>query len=161
MIDDIFDTTARALAILEDMRGKRLLTPLAVSKLRAAMLANEDAYPYYSADRRPYVWSDGERFTAQAYNARAQREALEAEAKKNGDAGASIPLVLWRMPTVGFYYTDGDGRAWATWSGASETCALCGATISHGYATPDMANDPARYVCVSHVATYGDSAGRP
>lgn len=162
------DVTRRALAILEDMRTTRELTPRAVSKLRAAMLAGEDAYPYYSADRRPYVWSNGERFTAQAFNARIQREALEglrgASSKGSKPAPDPLPLVLWRMPTPGFYYTDEHGRAWATFTGgAGASCARCGAIIYGGYLSPAMVNDPPAHLCAAHVATYGSggNAGEP
>lgn len=157
---DVPDLTQQALEILDRMRLRRELTPEAATALLGAMLASEDAYPYYSADGRPYVWDTDIRYTAQAYNARVQREALAQE--RGADTVTRLPLVLWRMPTVGFYYTDAEGRSWASWyGGGAQVCAICGASIQRGYRSPDMGGEPEQFVCVSDVRTYGDSAGKP
>ena len=158
------DAARQALDVLEAMDRRRELIPRAILLLGRGILAGEDVYPYYSADGRPYVWSDGERFTAQAYNARLQREALEAMRGASGASSSSpdpLPLVLWRMPgkpTPGFYYTDERGRMWATFTGgAGVACSQCGAVIERGYMAPETVIDPAAYLCAAHVATY-DSA---
>jgi hypothetical protein len=157
---DIPNMTQQALHILDTMRMRRELSPAAAKQLRASMGASEDAYPYYSADGRPYVWDTDTRYTAQAYNARIQREALAQE--RGADTATRLPLVLWRMPTVGFYYTDAEGRSWASWyGGGAQVCAICRARIAHGYRSPDMGGEPEQFVCTSDVRTYGDSAGKP
>lgn len=149
------DTTRRNLRILDSMHTTRELSGRAVSRLRRAMLAGEDAYPYYSLDGRPFVWSDGRRFTASAYNALAYREELTP------DGEGFYPVVLWRLATPGHYYTDADGETWATFtSGERIPCDVCGATIQHGYRTPDTASTPARHVCIAHVAAHpGEGIG--
>ena len=146
------DTARRNRAVLDSMRSTRELSAPAYAMLRRAMLAGDDAYPYYSADGRAYVWQDGRRSTASAYNAHAYA----------GEVGRFFPIVLWRLDTPGFYYTDADGREWATFtSGERVTCALCGAGITHGYRTPDTLGEPARHVCVAHVAAHHGEYGAP
>src|SRR5574340_1273181 len=122
------DMTVRNLRILDTMRSTRELSGRAVSRLRRAMLAGEDAYPYYSADRRAYVWADKQRYTANEYNARAYRMEL---------AGA-LPVVLWGVGAS--RWTDEDGRIWQIFQTPDDetprTCDICGATIRAGWATP-------------------------
>lgn len=146
------DVTVRNLRILESMRQTGRLSAQALGRLRRAMLAGEDAYPYWSADSRPYVWSDGRRYTASAYNASAYA----------AEVGLFFPVVLWRLAdTPELYYTDADGRIWATFSASERiACDICGATIRHGYRTPDTMGEPARHVCIAHVAAHpGDTDG--
>lgn len=138
--------------VLDAMRSTRELSAQAYGLLRRAMLAGEDAYPYYSADGRAYVWSAGKRYTASMYNAHAYA----------GEVGRFFPIVLWRLDTPGFYYADADGREWATFtSGERIPCAVCGAPITHGYRTPDTLGEPARHVCVAHVAAHNGEYGAP
>ena len=139
------EATRRNLRLLDVMRSTGELSHPASARLRRAMLAGEDAYPYYSADGRAYVWQDGRRSTASAYNARAYAD----------EVGRFFPVVLWRLDTSGFYYTDADGAPWATFSSDERVpCAVCGATIRHGYRTPDTVSEPARHVCIAHVAAH-------
>lgn len=138
--------------VLDVMRSTRELSGHAYGLLRRAMLAGEDAYPYYSADGRAYVWSAGKRYTASMYNAHAYA----------GEVSRFFPIVVWRLDTPGFYYTDADGRGWATFtSGERVPCDVCGASITHGYRTPDTLGEPARHVCVAHVAAHNGEHGAP
>lgn len=145
-------TARRNLGVLDAMRSTRQLSGQAYAMLRRAMLAGKEAYPYYSLDGVPYVWSEGKRYTASAYNALAYA----------GEVGRFFPIVLWRLDTPGFYYTDANGSPWATFtSDACMPCDVCGALITHGYRTPDTLGEPARHVCVAHVAAHHGEYGAP
>lgn len=143
---------AERLREYEGMRQTGELSPRAAERLRQAIQADADAYSYHSIVQRPFVWQDGRRFTADEYNALAEREALALE----GDAPA---VVLWMHNTVGCYGVDSDGREWSTWSGPAQTCDVCGAQIRGGYHSGEWPGVglTERHVCAEHVRTFGPS----
>lgn len=126
------------------------LSARAAERLRQAITADRDAYGYTSVSRRPFVWLDGRRFSADEYNAWCEREALGADAP---------PVVLWLHQTVGIYGVDPAGREWSTFSGPPVVCDVCGATITGGYHSPGYPNlgMPDRAVCVDHVKIFSAS----
>lgn len=142
---------------LKGLKHTGAFSQRAYGRLYRAILASEDAYAYVSLDGRIYAWHDGRRYTTSMYNALAYREEL---APIEPGTHPTYPIVLWRDATPGFYYTDADGRAWATFTSSERvTCALCGAGITHGYRTPDTVSEPARHVCASHVAAHPGEHG--
>ena len=61
------------LQALQTMTETGELSAKAAAQLRAAMDRGADAYPYYSACGRANVWTDGRRYTAAEYTARAEQ----------------------------------------------------------------------------------------
>lgn len=156
-LDDMAALTEEMREHIQTLKGLKhtgAFSERAYGRLYRAILAGEDAYAYASLDGRLYAWHAGRRYTASAYNALAYAD----------EVGRAFPIVLWRLMTPGFSYPDGrtwetftdaDGREWETFSESERvTCALCGAGITHGYRTPDTVNEPARPVCVAHVAAH-------
>lgn len=62
------DVEARNWAILRRMLRLGELTWSAYAELAEALDNRSDAYPYYSLDKRPYVWADNQRWTAAEWN---------------------------------------------------------------------------------------------
>lgn len=62
-------------------------------------------------------------------------------------------VMLTRLPTVGCYYVDQDGEDWCTERGPAKPCAICGKSITHGYASSYKTGE--RRVCGKHVRHVG------
>ena len=78
------------LQALQTMRETGELSARAATQLCAAMDRGADAYPYYSASGRANVWTDGRRYTAAEYTARAeQRPEQIAEQLEEGASPAN------------------------------------------------------------------------
>lgn len=62
------DVEARNWTILRRMLRLGELTGAAYGALAEALTEGHEAYPYYSLDKRPYVWADDRRWTAAEWN---------------------------------------------------------------------------------------------